>query len=109
MSTFFKTVLAAGVLAVSVGALQPAKAADSCGWYAFAMATKSINSARSAANRFGGNVWDVDASNSANAGQGWYTVAKGPGSKSSARRWRNQYRARGARKAYIGNRCFYGE
>lgn len=109
MNTFFKTVIAAGAFAVATSAIQPAKAADSCGWFAFAMATKSSSAAHRAASRFGGNVWNVDYSNSPNAGQGWYTVALGPGSKSSARKWRNRYKSRGARRAYIGNRCFYGE
>ena len=102
--------LAAAALCVcALSQVQTAKAADSCGWFAFAMATKSYNSAERKANQIGGNVWSVDHSNSPNAGKGFWTVAMGPGSKTQANRWKNQYRSRGASGAYIGNRCFYGE
>ena len=105
-----KTALAAGaIFAATLSYTTHARAADSCGWFAFAAATKSYASAERQANRLGGAVWSVDASNSPNAGKGFWTVALGPGSKSQARYWRNQYRARGAKGAYIGNRCFYGE
>lgn len=86
----------------------PAQAADSCGFFAFAGAYQSRNRARRQANRVGGTVWSVDFSNSPNAGQGWWAVGRGPGSRSQANRWKRQYQNRGA-SSYVANRCFYGE
>ena len=100
---------AAAIAVFALSYTTNAHSADSCGWFAFAAATKSYNSAQNQANRFGGNVWSVDHSNSPNAGKGFWTVAMGPGSKSQANNWKRTYRARGAKGAYIGNRCFYGE
>ncbi|MFD0915523.1 SPOR domain-containing protein [Pseudahrensia aquimaris] len=107
MNTFFKTTLLAGAVAIMAASANQAHAQAACGWYAFAMATKSERAAVRMANRVGGRVFDVDASNSPNAGQGWWTVARGPSSKSRANRARRDLRARGARGAYIGHRCFY--
>ncbi|MEL6735436.1 MAG: hypothetical protein AAFO98_06100 [Pseudomonadota bacterium] len=86
----------------------PAQAADSCGFFAFAGAYQSRNRARRQANRVGGTVWSVDFSNSPNAGQGWWAVGRGPGSRSQANRWKRQYQNRGT-SSYVANRCFYGE
>ena len=55
----------------------------------------------------GGRVFDVDASNSPNAGQGWYAVGFGPTNRASANSARRDYRASGVRGAYVANRCFY--
>ncbi|MEL6946928.1 MAG: SPOR domain-containing protein [Pseudomonadota bacterium] len=86
----------------------PAEAASSCGWFAFAGAYKSRSTAQRRANRLGGFAWSVDASNSPNAGQGWWAVGTGPGTRSQANRWKRQYQNRGA-SSYVANRCFYGE
>lgn len=84
-------------------------AANSCGYFAFAGAYKSLRSAQRQANRVGGSAWGLDSSNSPNAGKGLWVVARGPGSRAAANRWRNQYRQRGVSGAYVANRCFYGE
>ncbi len=105
-----KLVLATTVLfGLALGASTSASAADSCGYFAFAGAFKSFAAANRQANRVGGAAWGLDSSNSPNAGKGLWVVALGPGSRSQANRWRNQYKARGVRSAYVANRCFFGE
>ena len=103
-----KTTIAALVIGAATILASQSASAHGCGWYAFALATKNYGSAQNAQNRYGGIIHDVDQSNSRNAGQGWWAVSEGPGSKSDARNWRRTFKARGARKAYIGHRCFYG-
>jgi len=96
------------LLAMGGSSIATTASAHGCGWYAFALATKSHSAAQSAQSRYGGVIHDVDLSNSKNAGQGWWTVSEGPGSKAQARQWRRDFKRAGARKAYIGNRCFSG-
>ena len=101
-----RSFLAAAIVAASFAAV-PTAAEAACGWYAFAGAFKSYRSAQQRANRVGGRVFDVDASNSPNAGQGWYAVGFGPTNRASANSVRRDYRASGVRGAYVANRCSY--
>lgn len=102
--------LALGAVAAPIATSSQAQAADSCGYYAFAGAFSTYRRAERRANRVGGNVWGLDASDSPNAGRGLWVVAKGPtSSRGRANRWRWQYRDRGVRGAYVAYRCFYGE
>ena len=104
-----KTIIAAAVVATSFSAIAPAQASDEfCGYWAFAGAYQNYNNARRQANRFGGDVLDLDRSNSPNAGQGFHVVAKGPyNSRSRANRRAREYRRDGVRGAYAAHRCFY--
>ena len=86
----------------------PARAADSCGWFAFGGAFKSLGQAQRRADRIGGAAFGLDASDSPNAGKGLWVVAYGATSRGEARRQSNRWRARGI-KAYVARRCFYGE
>jgi len=97
------------VFAASMLTASPASAADSCGFFAFAGAFKSFEAANQRADEIGGSAWGLDSSNSPNAGKGFWVVAKGPGSRSEAKGWRDQYRSFGVSGAYVANRCFYGE
>ncbi len=106
-----KSILSAALLfAASYGlSTTPVSAADSCGYFAFAGAFRSFETANQRANAIGGAAWGLDSSNSPNAGRGLWVVAKGPGSRGEANHWRNEYRAVGIGDAYVANRCFYGE
>lgn len=85
-----------------------AQASDGvCGFYAFGGAYKSRANANRQARRIGGQVFDLDASDSPNAGKGFWVVGAGPGNRSWADRRRRDFRARGARGAYVAARCMY--
>lgn len=99
----------AAVLGGTLIFASPSFAADSCGYFAFAGAFGSFNEADRRANAVGGAAWGLDSSDSPNAGRGLWVVAIGPGSRGDADRWREEYRSRGVRDAYVGYRCFYGE
>ena len=108
MRTIVLTAVLASAMTVAFTPIPAAQASDGvCGWYAFAMATKNRRAANKAARKYGGQVYDVDESDSPNAGQGWWTVARGPGSKRWANQRRNEYRSRGASGAYVASRCMY--
>ena len=101
-----RVLLATAVVAASLS-LMPGAAQAGCGWYAFAGAFKSYRSAQRQANRLGGAVLDVDASNSPNAGRGFYAVGFGPTNWAQADSVKRNYRASGVRGAYVAKRCFY--
>jgi len=107
-TAFSALILGATLATASITTSTKAEAADSCGFFAFAGAYQSYNRAQRQANRVGGNVWSVDASNSPNAGQGWWAVARGPSNRSQANRWKRQFQNRGI-SSYVARRCFYGE
>lgn len=86
-----------------------AVAAESCGYFAFAGAFGSFDKADRRAARVGGQAWGLDSSDSPNAGKGLWVVARGPGSRSQATRWRRQYVRDGIHGAYVARRCFFGE
>ncbi|MEM8750865.1 MAG: hypothetical protein AAGF28_11215 [Pseudomonadota bacterium] len=104
-----KTVLAATVALSTIAFTAPMASAQSgpCGFYAFAGAFQNYNNAIRRARNVGGNVWDLDASDSPNAGKGFFVVAQGPGSRSQAQRWARQYRSYGVSGAYVARRCMY--
>ncbi len=104
-----KKLTIAAVFAAFLAGASPTRAADSCGYFAFAGAFNSFNKADRKASRIGGNAWGLDSSDSPNAGKGLWVVAKGPGSKPQANQWRRQYVRKGVRDAYVARRCFFGE
>lgn len=79
-----------------------------CGYYAFAGAFSSRRSARNRARRVGGQVFDLDASDSPNAGSGLWVVGRGPGGRGWANRQKRKFQRRGVRDAYVAARCMYG-
>ena len=103
---------AAAIFAVYVAAApsaQIALASDGvCGHYAFAGAFSTRNAARKQARRVGGQVFDLDASDSPNAGKGLWVVGTGPGPRSWASKQARKFRDRGVRGAYVAARCMYG-
>ncbi len=103
-----KTVLAAtlAVTALTLSAERtPAEAA--CGFWAFAGAFQNYNNAQRRQRQVGGSIWDLDSSDSPNAGKGFFVIAEGPGSRAQANRWKRQFRNNGARSAYVARRCLY--
>ena len=76
-----------------------------CGFYAFAGAFHSRWSAERRANRVGGQVYDLDESDSPNAGRGLWVVGAGPGSKSWAHQRKRRFNRHGVYDAYIAWRC----
>lgn len=108
MKTINRLVMAA-LLAAPLIAVGPAHAgSEICGSWAFGGAFKNYNSAVRRANRLGGNVLDLDKSDSPNAGKGFWVVGKGPGSAAQARRWARNWKNRGISGAYSSYRCFIG-
>ncbi|MCE7028816.1 SPOR domain-containing protein [Jiella avicenniae] len=93
-------------------ALLPASAslahASGCGWYAIGGAFKSRNSAYNQAGNLDASVYDLDDSNSPNAGKGFYVVALGPVRRSEANEYRREFRQNGVGSAYVKKMCFYG-
>ncbi len=103
-----KMVGAAAVLAVALAAdVSPAEASG-CGWYAIGGAFKSRNSAYNQAGNLDASVYDLDDSDSPNAGKGFYVVALGPVRRSQANRYRQEFRQNGVASAYVKKMCFYG-
>jgi hypothetical protein len=105
----FKSIaLAAAVSFVMIGQTGTAYAA--CGYWAFGGAFQSFaaanRQARQARNNAG--VFDLDDSNSPNAGKGFYVVAVGVGSKSDANVWKREFERRGI-TSYVAKRCLYGD
>lgn len=78
-----------------------------CGDYAFAGAFSNRSLAVRQASRHGGQVYDLDQSDSANAGRGLWVVARAASSPRQAAAFARQYRQQGVRGAYSGFRCFY--
>ena len=103
---------AAAAVALTAGSFTPAAPAyasdgGDCGLWVFAGAFKSRNSARKRANRVGGQVMDLDSSDSPNAGKGFWVVAYAANSRADARRAVARYKRRGVSGAYAKNLCFY--
>lgn len=105
----FSKFLAASAMLGSLMSVTPAQAGDEfCGYWAFAGAFQNYSNAVRRANNYGGNVLDLDRSNSPNAGKGYHVVAKGPyQSKHRANRAARNYRSYGVSGAYAAHRCFY--
>lgn len=110
MKTTLKSLLIATTFAGAVfSSAQTAQASDgNCGWWAFAGAFQSRSAARRQANRVGGQVYDLDQSDSPNAGKGFWVVAHGPGGRNWANQKKRQFRNRGVGGAYIASRCIWG-
>ena len=103
-----KMIVAAAVLAGIVTADMSTAHASGCGWYAIGGAFKSRNSAYNQAGDLDASVYDLDDSDSPNAGKGFYVVALGPVRRSQANEYRRQFRRGGVRSAYVKKMCFYG-
>ena len=106
-----KTLIAAAfaTAALSFGPSQMAHASDgNCGYYAFAGAFQNYRSALRKARRIGAVAMDLDQSDSPNAGQGFWVVAVGPGSRRWAKRQERKLRRRGAGDTYVASRCIWG-
>ena len=82
--------------------------ASGCGWYAIGGAFQNRNSAYNQAGNLDASVYDLDDSDSPNAGKGFYVVALGPVRKRQANRYRREFRQNGVRGAYVKQMCFYG-
>lgn len=78
-----------------------------CGWWAFAGAFKNRGSARSRARKVGGQVLDLDDSDSPNAGKGFWVVAYAATNRRDAQRAVRRYKRRGVSGAYAKTLCFY--
>ena len=99
--------LAIGAMTLAGLAATPA-AASGCGYYALGGAFKNLNSAYNRAGDIDASVYDLDNSNSPNAGKGFYVVALGPVSRGRANQYKREFRSNGVRGAYIKRMCFYG-
>ena len=108
MTMMGKMIGAAAVLAVVIAADASPANASGCGWYAIGGAFKSRNSAYNQAGDLDASVFDLDESDSPNAGRGFYVVALGPVRRSQANEYRRQFRQNGVKSAYVKNMCFYG-
>ena len=95
---------AAATLSISAGSAQ----ASGCGYYALGGAFHNLNSAYNRAGNIDASVYDLDRSNSPNAGKGYYAVALGPVSRWRAKDYRRQFKRNGVRGAYVKRMCFYG-
>jgi hypothetical protein len=92
------------------GLAGPAHAEEElCGYFAFAGAYGSERTARREARRLDIDFYDLDESDSPNAGEGYYVVASGPfDSGAEARREaRRLNREPGVDGAYAKELCFY--
>lgn len=103
-----KMFVAAAALAAVMAADVTAAHASGCGWYAIGGAFQSRNSAYNQAGDLDASVYDLDDSDSPNAGKGFYVVALGPVRRSQANEYRRQFRQNGVRSAYVKKMCFYG-
>lgn len=92
---------------VTTGAPTPAHASG-CGWYALGGAFQSRRAAYNQAGDLDASVYDLDDSDSPNAGKGFYVVALGPVRRSQADQYRREFRRNGVRSAYVKQMCFYG-
>ena len=99
----------ASALVLSTGHTVPAAASDGgdCGWYAFAGAFQNRGNARRRANRVGGEVRDLDSSDSPNAGKGFWVVAYPAVDRRDALRAVRRYKRNGVSGAYAKTLCFY--
>lgn len=105
-----KTIAATALLVGTLGAMTiPASAGSQvCGNYVIGGASKNWNTANKIAKKVGGNVWDLDKSNSPNAGKGFWVVADGPFISSEAKKRVRRWKKKGAKGAYRKNMCFTG-
>lgn len=110
VSTLTAAALALG-LALATDA--PARAGDGyayshCGYFVFAGAYRSYGNAQRQANRWSGQVYNLDESDSPNAGRGLYVVTLGDwSSRTRARSIALNARHNGVEGAYAAYRCFY--
>lgn len=79
-----------------------------CGNYVLGGAFQSKRNAHKLANKIDGFVWDLDGSDSPNAGKGFWVVADGPFSISRAKRMVRNWKRNGAGGAYYKYMCFTG-
>ncbi|MBO0903188.1 SPOR domain-containing protein [Jiella sonneratiae] len=105
MSGRIASIAAAVALVATTGSLAHA---SGCGWYAIGGAFQSRNAAYNHAGDLDASVYNLDDSNSPNAGKGFYAVAIGPVSKRQANQYRRQFQSNGVKSAYVKNMCFYG-
>jgi hypothetical protein len=84
-------------------------AEDICGWFAFAGAYSSRSVARREARQLDLDFYDLDESDSGNAGEGLWVVASGPFARASQarREVRRLERDEDVEDAYASQRCFY--
>jgi len=110
MKFVFAALLAVSTVAAATSvSVQTASASDgNCGYWAFGGAFQSRRSADRRARQVGGQVYDLDQSDSPNAGKGFWVVAAGPGPRGWANQRRREMRSRGARGAYVAARCIWG-
>lgn len=82
-----------------------------CGYFAFAGAYSSERAARREARRLDIDYYNLDESDSPNAGEGLFVVASGPFDRASQarREARRLNREPGVDGAYAGDRCFFLE
>jgi hypothetical protein len=103
--------LISGLAAVAVLLTVPtvAVAEDVCGWFAFAGAYSSKSVARREARSLDIDYYDLDESDSDNAGEGLWVVASGPFDRASQarREARRLQREEDVDGAYASERCFY--
>ncbi len=110
----FKQIIASTLLAASLGAAgaltsTPATAGSQvCGYWAFGGAFQVRRNAIRRARRVRAHVFDLDRSDSPNAGKGYWVVTQGPDSRSWARRKARKWRRMGVPGAYAARRCFTG-
>ena len=102
-------VLALATAASMVTAPTVAIAEDVCGWFAFAGAYSSRSVARREARALDLDFYDLDESDSPNAGEGLWVVAAGPytSSRAARREARRLEREEDIDGAYASRRCFY--
>jgi hypothetical protein len=106
MRTF---VLGLAVTASMTAAPTVVVAEDVCGWFAFAGAYSSRSVARREARNLDLDFYDLDESDSPNAGEGLWVVAAGPydSGRAARREARRLEREEYVDGAYAGRRCFY--
>lgn len=82
--------------------------ASECAYFVFAGAYRSYRRAASQAAWTGGEVRDLDASNSPNAGRGFYVITRGQSrDRAIAERLLRRHRHELPRDAYVAHRCFH--
>lgn len=108
-----KLVLVLAVAAMAAGSAPPAAVAQEelCGWFAFAGAYSSRSAARREARRLDMDFYDLDESDSPNAGEGFWVVASGPydRARQARREARRLAREEGVDGAYAKEICFFLE
>jgi hypothetical protein len=84
-------------------------AEDLCGWFAFAGAYSSKSAARREARKIDLEYYDLDESDSPNAGEGFWVVAAGPydTAREARREARRLNREEDVDGAYAKELCFY--